>query len=134
MSDKALESLVSEWSLRELAERTGRSVGEVVEFAMSGRRSTSSPKATSVVEKKAKPAKKASAGGAVDTRTAVGRDAYRASVLGVLKDAGGFVGATDIRSKVGGTPGQARAALNRLIEDGAASFKGKRSATRYKAS
>lgn len=71
-------------------------------------------------------------GAAVDTRSAAGRAAYDEAVMGFVgKAKGKKVSAQDIRKAVGGTPEQARRALNRLIEAGKLSYTGKARATRY---
>jgi predicted ArsR family transcriptional regulator len=49
----------------------------------------------------------------------------------VVKTSSTPVSAQQVRAQVGGTPLQARKALNRLIEDGRLSFKGKARATKY---
>ena len=68
----------------------------------------------------------------VDTRSATGRDAYDKSVLAILKSAGGKkVSAQTIRREVGGTPEQARRALNRLIDSNGVQYTGQARATRY---
>ena len=41
--------------------------------------------------------------------------------------------APDLRAAVGGTPDQARRALNRLIEEGSVLYTGKARGTRYRA-
>lgn len=68
----------------------------------------------------------------VDTRSRTGRRAYEAAVLETLGGADGPLSAQEIRGVVGGTPLQARTALNRLIEDGKVSWEGKARATRYR--
>ena len=70
--------------------------------------------------------------GKVNTRTQAGREAYDNAILGALKDLGGGpVSGAKIKAKVGGTPLQARTALNRLIEAGAVTFEGKARGTKY---
>lgn len=86
--------------------------------------------------KAAKPrAGKAAAGGGadVDTRTAEGRAAYDANVLAALKGATGPQAASDLTSKVGGSPLQIRTALARLIEAGSVNWAGRARGTRYTA-
>ena len=135
MSQTAIEELISDWTIADLAARTGRSVGEIVEFAMRARRANARAQAapaakTAAAPKKAgRPAKR---GKAVDTRTAAGREAYQEAVGNVVEAKGGKpTSAAEIRAKVGGTPTQARAALARLIEDGKITYEGKARATRY---
>ena len=69
----------------------------------------------------------------VDTKTPAGRAAYDAAVLKALKAGRGEMSAPEIREQCGGTPLQARASLDRLIEAGKASYKGKARAMRYRA-
>jgi hypothetical protein len=127
-----LEDLVASMSVRELSERSGRTVSEIAVFALGGARSPSNttPRTTP------NPARNGAAspkprGGAVDTRSAAGRAAYEAAVHGVVRDATDVVSANDVRANVGGTAMQARAALNRLIEQGRIRYKGKARGTRY---
>jgi hypothetical protein len=72
--------------------------------------------------------------GAVDTRTPSARKRYDDAVLRAVKASTSPVSAQDVRSRVGGTPLQARKALNRLIEGGRRAFQGKARATKYTAS
>lgn len=76
---------------------------------------------------------KAPAADAVDTRTAEGRGAYDQSVLAALKAASGPQSASDLTSKVGGSPLQIRTALARLIEAGSVNWSGRARGTRYTA-
>ncbi|MEM6996322.1 MAG: hypothetical protein AAF721_37795 [Myxococcota bacterium] len=127
-AQQALEALVEEMTLRQLAERTGRSVGDIVAWAMHSS-SRSSKASTSTT----KPKTKASATGArsVDVRKAAGRKAYDKAVLAVVIEASGPTSAQEVRKSVGGTPAQARSALNRLIEGGRIGSQGRARATRY---
>jgi hypothetical protein len=126
-----LEQLVGEMTLAELAAKANRSVEQLVSFAMQsgapapGRGATASPSAA-----KAAPAK-AAHGGKVNTRSAAGRAAYEQAVHDVVAGSKGKIAATEIRARVGGTAMQARAALNRLIEDGKVTYEGKARATKY---
>jgi hypothetical protein len=79
------------------------------------------------------PKPKAAAANAVDTRTAEGRGAYDQSVLTALKAASGPQSASDLTSKVGGSPLQIRTALARLIEAGGVNWSGRARGTRYTA-
>lgn len=76
---------------------------------------------------------KAGGGAAVDTRTAEGRAAYDANVLTALKAATGPQAASDLTSKVGGSPLQIRTSLARLIEAGSVNWAGRARGTRYTA-
>lgn len=124
----ALEMLVREMTLAELADRGERSIDEIVQFALGvprdgrGSRRPKRPRASRV------------AGAArVDTRTAAGRSDYKRALLAVLRDKSGPVGATELRGSVGGTASQARATLNRLIEAGQVTYQGKGRWTKYSA-
>jgi hypothetical protein len=86
----------------------------------------------------AKPGRKPKAAAAadadgVDTRTAEGRAAYDGNVLTALKAATGPQSASDLTSKVGGSPLQIRTALARLIEAGSVNWSGRARGTRYTA-
>lgn len=128
-----LEDLVARMTVKELAERSGRSVTDIAVFALGGGHSASAPKApakrTNGVSVAAAPRPRAAKG--VDTRSAQGRAQYERDVLGVLTRAKSPTNAQAIRAQVGGTPAQARAALNRLIENGEVQYEGKARATRY---
>lgn len=78
--------------------------------------------------KKSKQAKSVAA----DTRTPAARAEYDKSLLDSMKARGRWVSAQELRKNVGGTPLQARKALNRLIEQGVVKFKGKARATKYR--
>ena len=67
----------------------------------------------------------------VSTRTQADREAYDASVLAFVQKSKEPVGSTTIREACGGTPLQARKALNRLIETGEITWEGKARATKY---
>lgn len=85
--------------------------------------------------KKVAPPKKASTkktrSNGLNLRTPEGREEYDQQVVGALVDFGEPALATDIREKVGGTPAQLRASLNRLIELGQAGYEGATRSTRY---
>ena len=70
--------------------------------------------------------------GKVNTRTQAGREAYDNAILEALKELGGGpVSGAKIKAWIGGTPLQARTALNRLIEAGTVTFEGKARGTKY---
>jgi len=81
----------------------------------------------------AKKNKALAAGGGHETRTGDGRRKYDAAVLKFIIKNKKLKSAIEIRSAVGGSPNQARRALNRLIERGLVEFTGQARATRYKA-
>ena len=124
----ALESLVENMTLRELSERSGRPVGAIVEWALgSGAGRAAAPAKSKGSNGTPRPAKAKG----VDVRTPKGRAAYDDAVLDIVGGAKSPVSAQAVRAKVGGTPPQARAALNRLIESGKVGYTGRARATRY---
>jgi hypothetical protein len=129
-----LEDLVARMTVRELAERGGRSVTDIAVFALGGGRTAGPTKAASAAPR-ANGAKVAAAprprAKGVDTRSAQGRAQYERDVLGVLARSKSPTNAQAVRAQIGGTPAQARAALNRLIETGEVQYEGKARATRY---
>lgn len=77
-------------------------------------------------------AKKAGAQGKWNTHTDEGRAALDRAVLEALAVFGGVgVSAEALRARLGATPAQLRASLNRHIEAGDVSFSGKARGTRY---
>jgi hypothetical protein len=77
-------------------------------------------------------ARKPKAGGKPNVRTEAGREQFDQELLAALTAAGGdSVSASTLREAVGGDPNQIRAALNRMIESGVATFSGKARGTRY---
>lgn len=67
----------------------------------------------------------------VSTRTPTEREDYDRSLLDALTGKK-WISAASLRAAAGGTPLQARKALNRLIDSGKVKFKGKARATKYK--
>jgi hypothetical protein len=126
----ALETLVGEMTVAELASKSRRSVEDIVGWAMSGT-ATARPTNRGRTTPSAAPKASRASGSKVNTRSAKGRADYEASVLRIVKSASSPISAPEIRSQVGGTPQQARAALNRLIEEGKISYQGRARATRY---
>lgn len=80
--------------------------------------------------KKAKSPKKDAP--SVDTRTSAARAKYDGQLRETLKARGRWTSAQELRQIVGGTPLQARKALNRLIEQGTIKYRGKARATKYR--
>jgi hypothetical protein len=70
-------------------------------------------------------------GGDVETRTPAGRRAYEGKLLATLEAADKPTTAQQLRKAVGGTPDQARRALNRLIDAGKVKYTGRARGTRY---
>jgi hypothetical protein len=132
-AQSALETLVGEMTVAELAGKSRRSVEDIVSWAMSGGAAARAPsrgRPASTTPSAAKAAPRVQ-GSKINTRSAKGRAEYEANVLRVVKAATSPISAPEIRAEVGGTPQQARAALNRLIELGKISYEGRARATRY---
>jgi hypothetical protein len=112
----ALENLVGNMQLAELAQRSGRSVSEIVDFAMGtkSRNGTTARYAKSGSPRaNATPTIKRSATAAVDTRTRQGRNDLDARMLDAIRTLGSAK-AKDLES-VGGEELQRRTSLHRLI-------------------
>lgn len=152
MSNTALEALVSSMTLSDLAERSERSVEDIVNWALGGNRAaaTAGAKRTQPVATRAaapttpppipmvesggasrRPASSSSVPKNINTRTPEGRARYDAQILKLVGEADGPIAAATLRKKVGGTPLQVRASLNRLIESGQVQYQGRARATRY---
>ncbi len=115
-------------TVSELAARSGRSVEDLVAWAMGGQSGTNAKETSG----SSRPRRVNHASGRkVDTRTIDGRASYDQAVLGAIRAAGGEVDAPAVRARVGGTPMQFRASVTRLIEAGEVGYKGKARATRY---
>jgi hypothetical protein len=125
MSNQALETLLGEFTLNDLAERTGKTVEQIVAFAMNDEPTKAS---------KPKPKLVAIDTESVNTRTPEGREAYDEAILVFLKARKGhWMRAGEIREACGGTALQARTALARLIEEEKITYQGRARATEYKA-
>lgn len=125
-------------TLSELADRSGKSVTQIIAWALPGKSGGASKSASRPVSKKpvGRPPGSTSGaakggGKAVNTRTPEGRAQYDTAVFDAVSTAGKPLGSSALRKKVGGTPLQLRTALNRLIEDGKVTYEGKARATRY---
>lgn len=123
-------------TISELSARSGKSVEDIVNWAMRGaggpRTATTSGGANGV-STSADGGRRRRSSGSINTRTPAGRAAYDKAVLSTVKEADDSIGAAAIRDAVGGTPLQVRAALNRLIEQGQVKYQGRARATRYSA-
>jgi propanediol dehydratase large subunit len=138
-----LESLVAQMTVAELAQRSGRSISDVIELVLSSgngvarvARATAAPatngRKTPGRKAAATPAPAATGGRKkAQTRTQAGRASYDDAVLTAVKSSKGKVKAEDLRRKVGGTPPQLRAALARLIDSGTVKSAGKARGTTY---
>lgn len=127
-----LEALVASLTIEDLADRSGRSVTEIVGFAL-GAPSNASRRSPTKGAKKTVVHSASSGNHDVNTRSLDGRRQYESDVLTALQEAPGWTSAAELRQKVGGTPMQARAALNRLIQEGRITYQGQARATKYRA-
>lgn len=138
-----LEHLVGTMTIGDLASRSGRSVDEIVRYALEERRvapTRTRAERTSLHPTPLAPApppshkrSQAVAAAVVDTRSPASRDAYDSKVLSVLKQKKSWMLAQEVRREAGGTPLQARTALGRLLAEGKIQSKGNARATVYKA-
>lgn len=142
----ALETLVANMSVAQLAELAGMDVDSMVALVL-GKKAGAAPKAPArrgggrrkaaeAVEGEADaPAQAAPASPSKghNTRTRSGREALDEAIISFLKEQSEPVRALDIRAGVGGTAAQIRTRLNFLIEQGKVTYKGRASGTRYRA-
>lgn len=154
----ALEQLVGNMTVAQLAEAAGMDIDAVVGLVLGNRgASMAAPKAALPVKgkggrKPGRPPKAAAqepapaavteeeeedddegGGGDHNTRTRTGRAELDQSILDFLKSQSEPVRALDIRKGIGGTAAQIRTRLNYLIEKGKVTYKGRASGTRYRA-
>ncbi len=135
----SLDQLVGNMTVQQLAEAAGTSVEEVVQAVVWGsKRGQLSVAVAATVPAAASKPRRAARGGAsvgngIDTRSAVGRDAYDVALLGVLKDTGEPMSAEQLRDVVGGTPLQARSRLKALVKKRRVKTSGRARATKYQA-
>jgi hypothetical protein len=129
MNTDSIEALIGQFTLTELAERSGKTVNEIVAFAMRN---------TAVVTKKVTLSKarietSTNSTNKVDTRTPAGRAAYDEAVLDYLgANRGTWIGAGDLRRAVGGSALQVRTALARLLESSGVEYQGVARGTEYR--
>lgn len=142
---RSLESFVGGLTIAELAGRSGKTVEDLVGWAMSAKTGPASKQvskgsakkksvvaATGAPSKAVKPAKKADKQ-SVNTRTSEGRAAFDTAVVDALIGVGKPVGATPLIKMVGGTALQMRTALARLVDERKATQTGRARATVYAA-
>jgi len=136
-------------TVAELAERSGRSISDLVALVLSGSRGAAPaarrgrpPGSTNAGGGRRGPRKAAAApkGGKRGGRKGGGRkgggaasSGYVDTVLSAVKASKGKVKAEELRKKIGGTPPQLRAALAQLIEAGSVKSAGKARGTTYTA-
>jgi hypothetical protein len=158
----ALEQLVGNMTVAQLAEAAGMDIDAVVSLVL-GTQQSGAPKGPAAAKGKfggkpgRKPGRKAATQeaapsaitssdddddddegggggeGGHNTRTRSGRQALDSAILEFLKGQSEPVRALDIRRGIGGTAAQIRTRLNFLIEKGKVTYKGRASGTRYRA-
>ena len=135
MAQSPLEEFVGSMTISELADRSGKSVSQIIAWALPGKSGGSKPAAPGAAAKKtaAKAAGGSSTGGSknVNTRTPEGRAAYDIAVFDAVSASKKPIGSSKLRKAIGGTPLQLRTSLNRLIEEGKVTYQGKARATKY---
>lgn len=156
----ALEQLVGNMTVAQLAEAAGMDIDAVVGLVLGNRATAAAVKAAPVAKgkpgrKPGRPPKAAQepapaavtakddddddddggegGGDGHNTRTRTGRAELDQSILDYLKSQPEPVRALDIRKGIGGTAAQIRTRLNYLIEKGKVTYKGRASGTRYRA-
>jgi hypothetical protein len=136
----ALEQLVGNMTVAQLAEAAGLTIDEVVSLVL--KQSASRPVAprgrkpgsdepTTTTQSKAAAGSFAITERQHETRTQAGRDALDRAIVTLLKQTGERMRAADIRDAVGGSASQVRARLNALIGDARVAYTGKASGTVY---
>lgn len=155
----ALEQLVGNMTVAQLAEAAGMDIDAVVGLVLGNRGVGAAAKAAPAARGKSgrkpgRPPKAAAqepaqtslatqdededeggevAGEGHNTRTRTGRAELDQAILDFLKAQSEPVRALDIRKGIGGTAAQIRTRLNYLIEKGKVTYKGRASGTRYRA-
>ncbi len=157
----ALEQLVGNMTVAQLAEAAGMDIDAVVGLVLGNRAAAAAVKAAPAAKgkpgrKPGRPPKAAAqepapaavtakddddedddggegGGDGHNTRTRTGRAELDQSILDYLKSQSEPVRALDIRKGIGGTAAQIRTRLNYLIEKGKVTYKGRASGTRYRA-
>lgn len=117
MAATALENLVGDMTLSELGQRSGKTVSDIVSFALgskSPRATTSSNGAPRAAKTTSSKTKTKTTSTTVDVRTRASHAELDAKLLEVIKTLG-TARASDLAC-VGGDEFQRRAALHRLIE------------------
>lgn len=130
MPGTSLEAFVGGLTVADLANRSGKSVQQIVDWSMGGQTARATT-ATAPTNGAATPSAKRVANREVNTRNAQGRAAYDSAVLEQLSGRKRPVSASSLRKKVGGTPLQMRTTMNRLIGAGKVSYEGKARAMVY---
>ncbi len=148
----ALEQLVGNMTVAQLAEAAGMDIDAVVGLVL-GRAGAAKAAAAAPVVAKRKPGRprkvvaqdpapaavtaasddEGDDGEGHNTRTRTGRMALDQAILDFLKAQSEPVRALDIRKGIGGTAAQIRTRLNYLIEKNKVTYKGRASGTRYRA-
>ena len=145
MAESPLEALVGSMSIAELSQRSGKSVGQIVDWALGTRGTVGRPRGSSnapapaasasATTKRGRGSNNAASGSgggkAVNVRTPAGRESYTQAVLEAVQNAKSPIGAGALRKKVGGTALQVRTALNKLKETRQIKSEGRARARRY---
>jgi hypothetical protein len=127
----ALEDLVGNMTLAELAARSGKSVEAIAAYALGGASGSNGARARAATSSPEPSAKTGRRKAVAETRTRTGRDDFDTRVLDAIKNAGGTAQSVDIEKIVGGTAQQRRAALHRLIASRKLARTGKARSTTY---
>ncbi len=139
LADHAKSALVSivdknpKTSVKDLRQLVGDNpaLGDITLNELLGGGKASGKRKGSAGRKAGKAAKKG-ASRKRNVRTEAGRESFDQEVLEALKAAGGdTVAATQLREALGADSTQLRTSLNRLIDKGIVSYKGKARGTRY---
>lgn len=135
----ALEQLVGNMTIAQLAANSGITVNDLVE-ALRPRgetKPTAARKTKPTAARETQPTELSDAGTGsseeTTTRTRAGREALDAAILSFLEGQPEPVRSLTIRQAVGGTPAQVRTRLNFMIEKGEVNYTGRASGTRYRA-
>src|SRR5687768_7393765 len=111
MAESPLEALVGSMSIAELSQRSGKSVGQIVDWALGTRGTVGRPRGSSnapapaasapATTKRARGSNNASGGGkSVNVRTPAGRESYTQAVLDAVQGSKSPIGAGALRRKV----------------------------------
>lgn len=149
----ALEQLVGNMTVAQLAEAAGMDIDAVVSLVLGSKETGAARQAPAAAKGRGgrKPGRRPAAEaapaavaateeeeaggdeGGHNTRTRSGRQELDNAILDFLKGQPEPVRALDIRKAIGGTAAQIRTRLNYLIEKGKVTYKGRASGTRYRA-
>lgn len=133
----ALEDVVAGLTVADLARFAKLSIADIVALVLQPKVNGEVVKEVGPAVKNGAPGKKAKKAGrrpaVADTPAVAGAAPYDEKLFVFLTGAGGPVSATEVRTAVGGSPAEVRAALHRLRDAGRVRTRGQRRATRYSA-